>query len=58
MPPMQRKLINYGDKVAVYFDPEIQYLLLLQEGKMFDCKYGHFMHSNFVGKEFGSKVDS
>lgn len=56
MPPLMRKLMDYGDKIVAYFDPETQFLIMLQDGKTFDCKYGHFNHSNFVGKEFGSKV--
>ena len=56
LPPYQRKLMDYGDKIAVYFEPTVQSLLLLQPGKTFDCKYGHFMHANFVGKEYGTKV--
>lgn len=58
LPPYQRKLIDYGDKIVVYFDPTVQYLILVQSGKTFDCKYGHFMHANFVGKEFGTKVST
>lgn len=56
MAPYQKKLMKYGDKVVVYFEPTVQCLIMLQSGKTFDCKYGHFMHSNFVGKEFGTKV--
>lgn len=56
MPPLKKRLMDYGDKIVAFFDPQTQYLILLQQGKTFDCKYGHFMHSNFVGKEFGSKV--
>lgn len=56
LPPLQKKLIEYGDKVVAWFDPQTQFLLLIQQGKTFDCKYGHFLHSNFVGREYGSKV--
>lgn len=56
MKPLEKKLMDYGDKVVAYFDPTVQYLLMLQPGKTFDCKFGHFLHSNFVGKEYGSKV--
>ncbi len=56
LPPLKKKLMSYGDKVVAFFDPQTQFLLLLQQGKTFDCKYGHFLHANFVGKEYGSKV--
>lgn len=56
MPPYQKKLMNYGDKIVVYFEPTVQSMIMLQQGKTFDCKYGHFLHSNFVGKEYGTKV--
>lgn len=48
--------MDYGDKIVVYFEPTVQHLVLLQAGKTFDCKYGHFKHANFVGKEYGTKV--
>jgi tRNA (adenine57-N1/adenine58-N1)-methyltransferase catalytic subunit len=58
LPPVEKRLMQYGDKVVVYFDPTIQSLVTLQQGKTFDCKFGNFHHANFVGQEFGSRIMS
>jgi hypothetical protein len=57
MPPLPKQIMQYGDKVVVFFDPSTQFLILLQEKGVLDCKFGHFNHSNFVGQEIGSKVN-
>lgn len=42
--------------MVVYFDPTVQYLVTMQHGKTFDCKFGHYHHTNFVGQEYGTKI--
>ncbi len=52
------RLMQYGDNVVIYINPQSLSLVTLSEGSSFDNKFGKFRHEFFVGKPFGQKVAS
>ena len=48
--------MRYGDKIILSFSFDEMFEIVLTEGGRFDCRYGEFEHSQFVGQPFGIKV--
>jgi len=51
-----KKLIRLNDPVIIYNGNNNVDVIYVTENKMYDSKYGHYYHNNFVGVEYGSKV--
>lgn len=46
-----------GDAVIVYEDFKTSSILKLTAQGQFDNRFGRFYHRDFIGKEYGSKVN-
>ena len=49
------KEIKYGDTVVVYLNPKSIFVQKVEEGKVFQTKFGAMKHDSIVGQQFGSK---
>lgn len=49
-------IINFGDKVLVYFDPKRRWIVKIEKGKTFSCDRGRIDLENLVGLSYGTKI--
>ena len=49
-------IMKEGDMIIIYLDPTNTSCLRLKKGEKFQNKYGHYQHTDIIGKEYGSKV--
>ncbi len=52
------RVMQYGDNIVVYINPQSLSLITLAEGASFDNKFGKFKHEFFVGQPFGHRISS
>ena len=50
--------IKFGDHVVVYIDPKTIKSVCLTEKQYVDTKFGRFYHDQFVGKKYGTVVET
>lgn len=50
--------INFGDNVIVYVDPKTIKCISLTDKHFIDTKFGRFYHDQFVGKKYGTVIET
>lgn len=50
--------INFGDHIIVYVDPKTIKCVRLADKHFIDTKFGRFYHDQFVGKKYGTVVET
>eukprot|EP00466_Bigelowiella_natans_P012261 jgi/Bigna1/34896/e_gw1.7.54.1 len=51
-----KRIIEYGHHVIIYEGYNKTVSAHMKEGGIYHNQYGHFLHEDFVGKEYGQKV--
>jgi tRNA (adenine57-N1/adenine58-N1)-methyltransferase len=52
----RQRYAQKGQTIIVYAGRDNLHLITLTAGQMFNNKYGHFKHEQFIGAPFGKKV--
>ncbi len=58
IPKLTTRIMKSGDLVITYERHDSLDQLYLENGKIFNNKFGSFHHDDFIGKPYGSKITS
>ncbi|KAJ2661726.1 tRNA (adenine-N(1)-)-methyltransferase catalytic subunit trm61 [Coemansia sp. RSA 1200] len=53
-----KRVIEDGDLVIVYVTPDAMRPIFVKSGEIFNNRFGSFRHSDMIGLEYGSKIES
>jgi tRNA (adenine57-N1/adenine58-N1)-methyltransferase len=53
---VEDSVVNFGDKVLLYFDKKRRWIIRVEKGKVFSCDKGKIELDRLVGLIYGSKV--